>query len=184
MTLLPFRPPQPRRPWTWEYRDRQKPDGRDETARHARRRRQSPARRHAREDQLQRTARYPAAGRSRLPAGAQDRRLASRPAKFTPRLAFEDIDFTASRSISKAQISELYGSQWLHDARPVLLIGTHRRRQDVHRPGHRAPCLRLRHVGAVHDAHHLARESGTGPLQRHLPALPRQARQARARRHR
>src|SRR5580700_3804633 len=40
-------------------------------------------------------------------------------AKFTLRPAFEDIDFTASRSISKAQIKELYGLQWLHDARPV-----------------------------------------------------------------
>ena len=44
-------------------------------------------------------------------------------AKFTLRPAFEDIDFTASRSISKAQVKELYGLQWLHDARPVLLIG-------------------------------------------------------------
>lgn len=44
-------------------------------------------------------------------------------AKFTLRPAFEDIDFTASRSITKAQVKELYGLQWLHDARPVLLIG-------------------------------------------------------------
>jgi len=44
-------------------------------------------------------------------------------AKFTLRPAFEDIDFTASRSITKSQIKELYGLQWLHDARPVLLIG-------------------------------------------------------------
>jgi DNA replication protein DnaC len=44
-------------------------------------------------------------------------------AKFTLRPAFEDIDFTASRSISKAQIKELYSLQWLHEARPVLLIG-------------------------------------------------------------
>jgi DNA replication protein DnaC len=44
-------------------------------------------------------------------------------AKFTLRPAFEDIDFTASRSISKTQIKELYSLQWLHDARPVLLIG-------------------------------------------------------------
>jgi DNA replication protein DnaC len=44
-------------------------------------------------------------------------------AKFTLRPAFEDIDFTAGRSISKAQIKELYSLQWLHDARPVLLIG-------------------------------------------------------------
>ncbi len=44
-------------------------------------------------------------------------------AKFTLRPAFEDIDFTASRSITKTQIKELYSLQWLHDARPVLLIG-------------------------------------------------------------
>jgi DNA replication protein DnaC len=44
-------------------------------------------------------------------------------ARFTLRPAFEDIDFTASRSISKAQVKELYSLQWLTDARPVLLIG-------------------------------------------------------------
>jgi DNA replication protein DnaC len=37
--------------------------------------------------------------------------------------AFEDIDCTASRSISKAQIKELYSLQWLSEGRPVLLIG-------------------------------------------------------------
>jgi len=44
-------------------------------------------------------------------------------AKFTLRPGFEDIDFTASRSITKAQIKELYSLHWLNDARPVLLIG-------------------------------------------------------------
>jgi DNA replication protein DnaC len=44
-------------------------------------------------------------------------------AKFTLRAAFEDIDFTANRSISKAQIKELYSLLWLNEARPVLLIG-------------------------------------------------------------
>jgi len=44
-------------------------------------------------------------------------------AKFTLRPAFEDIDFTASRSITKTQIKELYSLQWLNDARPVLLVG-------------------------------------------------------------
>jgi DNA replication protein DnaC len=41
----------------------------------------------------------------------QERKTGSRikAAKFTLRPAFEDIDFTASRSISKAQIKELYG---------------------------------------------------------------------------
>jgi len=44
-------------------------------------------------------------------------------AKFTLRSAFEDIDFTANRSISKAQVKELYSLQWLNEGRPVLLIG-------------------------------------------------------------
>ena len=44
-------------------------------------------------------------------------------AKFTLRSAFEDIDFTASRSLNKTQIKELYSLAWLRDARPVLLIG-------------------------------------------------------------
>ena len=44
-------------------------------------------------------------------------------AKFTMRSAFEDIDFTASRSITKAQIKELYSLQWLNEGRPVLFIG-------------------------------------------------------------
>jgi DNA replication protein DnaC len=44
-------------------------------------------------------------------------------ARFTLRPAFEDIEFTASRSISKAQIKELYSLQWLNEGRPVLLIG-------------------------------------------------------------
>jgi DNA replication protein DnaC len=44
-------------------------------------------------------------------------------ARLNLRPAFEDIDFTASRSISKAQIKELYSLQWLREGRPVLLIG-------------------------------------------------------------
>jgi DNA replication protein DnaC len=44
-------------------------------------------------------------------------------AKFTLRTSFEDIDFTANRSISKSQIKELYSLQWLSEGRPVLLIG-------------------------------------------------------------
>ena len=44
-------------------------------------------------------------------------------ARFTLRPAFQDIDFTASRSITKTQIKELYSLQWLNEARPVLLIG-------------------------------------------------------------
>jgi DNA replication protein DnaC len=44
-------------------------------------------------------------------------------AKFAIRPTFQDFDFTANRSISKAQIKDLYSLQWLTDARPVLLIG-------------------------------------------------------------
>jgi len=44
-------------------------------------------------------------------------------AKFALRPAFEDFDFSASRSITKAQIKELYSLQWLNEGRPVLLIG-------------------------------------------------------------
>jgi DNA replication protein DnaC len=44
-------------------------------------------------------------------------------AKFALRAAFEDIDFTASRSITKTQIKDLYSLQWLNEGRPVLFIG-------------------------------------------------------------
>ena len=44
-------------------------------------------------------------------------------AKFTLKPAFEDIDFTASRSLSKTQIKELYSLNWLQQGRPALLIG-------------------------------------------------------------
>jgi len=55
----------------------------------------------------------------------QERKTGTRikAARFTLRPAFEDIDFTASRSISKAQVKELYSLQWLNEGRPVLLIG-------------------------------------------------------------
>lgn len=44
-------------------------------------------------------------------------------AKFALRPSFEDFDFTANRSITKAQIKDLYSLHWLTEARPVLLIG-------------------------------------------------------------
>jgi DNA replication protein DnaC len=55
----------------------------------------------------------------------QQRKTGSRikAAKFTLRPTFEDFDFTASRSISKAQIKEIYALGWLKDGRPLLLIG-------------------------------------------------------------
>ena len=97
-------------------------------------------------------------------------------AKFTLRPAFEDIDLTAARSISKTQIKELYSLQWLRDARPLLLIGqTGVGKTFIAQAAGLHACLRQ--IRAVHDAHDLARESGAGPQQRRLPALPRQARQ-------
>ena len=55
----------------------------------------------------------------------QERKAVNRikAAKFTVRPAFEDFDFTAKRSITKAQIKEIYTLGWLNDARPLLLIG-------------------------------------------------------------
>lgn len=44
-------------------------------------------------------------------------------AKFTIRPAFEDFDFTANRSISKAQVKDIYSLNWLKEGRPLLLIG-------------------------------------------------------------
>jgi len=44
-------------------------------------------------------------------------------ARFTLQPSFEDFDFTASRSISKAQIKEIYSLSWLKEGRPLLLIG-------------------------------------------------------------
>src|SRR5690606_33873956 len=44
-------------------------------------------------------------------------------ARFTLRPSFEDLDFTASRSISKAQIMEIDSLNWLKDGRPWLRSG-------------------------------------------------------------
>jgi DNA replication protein DnaC len=44
-------------------------------------------------------------------------------AKFALRPSFEDFDLTANRSITKAQIKDLYSLHWLAEARPVRLIG-------------------------------------------------------------
>src|ERR1700677_434231 len=55
----------------------------------------------------------------------QERKTVNRikAAKFTVRPAFEDFDFNAQRSITKAEIKEIYTLGWLNDARPLLLIG-------------------------------------------------------------
>jgi hypothetical protein len=86
-------------------------------------------------------------------------------AKVTLRPAFEDIDFTASRSLSKAQVKELYGMQWLHDARPVLLIGPTGVGKTFLAQA-RPTCLRVRQLGLVHDADLVA-----GKLSSLVPAV-------------
>jgi DNA replication protein DnaC len=44
-------------------------------------------------------------------------------AKFRDRPSFEDFDFTAKRSITRAQIKDIYSLEWLEEARPLMLIG-------------------------------------------------------------
>jgi DNA replication protein DnaC len=44
-------------------------------------------------------------------------------AKFRERPAFEDFDFQAKRSITRAQIKDVYSLDWLEEARPLMLIG-------------------------------------------------------------
>lgn len=44
-------------------------------------------------------------------------------AKFRIRPAFEDFDFTASRSVTKAQVKEIYNLKWIEQGRPLLLVG-------------------------------------------------------------
>ena len=39
------------------------------------------------------------------------------------RASFEDFDFTANRSITKAQVKEIYTLKWVEQGRPLLIIG-------------------------------------------------------------
>ncbi|MGH8540918.1 MAG: IS21-like element helper ATPase IstB [Stenotrophobium sp.] len=59
-------------------------------------------------------------------ADARQQRKTSRlvkAAKFTVKASFEDFDFTAKRSITKAQIKDIHSLDWLRQGRPLLLIG-------------------------------------------------------------
>jgi DNA replication protein DnaC len=59
-------------------------------------------------------------------ADFRDERRSSRrikAAKFKIRAAFEDFDFSAGRSITKAQIKEIYAMKWLEQGRPLVLVG-------------------------------------------------------------
>lgn len=55
----------------------------------------------------------------------QQRKTANRikAARFRDRPAFEDFDFTAKRSLTRAQIKEIQSLDWLADARPLMLLG-------------------------------------------------------------
>jgi DNA replication protein DnaC len=44
-------------------------------------------------------------------------------AKFKIRPSFEDFDFAAKRSITKAQVKEVYNLKWIEQGRPLLLVG-------------------------------------------------------------
>lgn len=52
---------------------------------------------------------------------AQSRIKASKLRKS--KASFEDWDFTHKRSLTKAQLKEIYGLKWLNDGRPFVLIG-------------------------------------------------------------
>lgn len=43
--------------------------------------------------------------------------------KLKQQASFEDFDFQANRSITKAQVKEIYGLKWVEQGRPLLLIG-------------------------------------------------------------
>lgn len=44
-------------------------------------------------------------------------------AKIRRTASFEDYDFTAKRSLTKAQLKEIQSLKWLEDGRPLVLIG-------------------------------------------------------------
>jgi DNA replication protein DnaC len=97
-------------------------------------------------------------------------------AKFALRPAFEDFDFSASRSITKAQIKDLYSLHWLAEARPVLLIGqTGVGKTFIAQAVGLHACASGKSVLYM-TLHHVAGESGAGALGRHVPEVPRQAR--------
>jgi DNA replication protein DnaC len=43
--------------------------------------------------------------------------------KLRSQASFEDFDFTARRSVTKAQIKEIYSLKWLEEGRPLVLVG-------------------------------------------------------------
>lgn len=43
--------------------------------------------------------------------------------KLRHQASFEDYDFSAKRSLTKAQLKEIYGLKWLNEGRPLVLVG-------------------------------------------------------------
>ena len=46
-----------------------------------------------------------------------------RTSKLRQQASFEDYDFTAKRSLTKAQLKEIYSLNWLREGRPLVLVG-------------------------------------------------------------
>lgn len=46
-----------------------------------------------------------------------------RASKLRQQASFEDYDFTAKRSLTKAQLKEIYSLKWLESGRPLILVG-------------------------------------------------------------
>lgn len=46
-----------------------------------------------------------------------------RASKVKHQASFEDYDFTTKRSLTKAQLKEIYSLKWLHEGRPLVLVG-------------------------------------------------------------
>jgi len=108
----------------------------------------------------------------------QERKTVNRikAAKFTVRPAFEDFDFTAKRSITKAEIKEIYTRM----AQRCTFTVTHRRnrcRQDLHRPGGRPARLCQQQIGALHEHHGAPGEPHHRPFERNLLSVSRKTRQ-------
>jgi hypothetical protein len=107
---------------------------------------------------------------------AAQRRLKA--AKLPVRVCLDDFDYTAHRSITKTQIREPAESRLAQRGATAAHHRADRRRQVLHRPSDRAAGLSARPLRPLHERHHLARELSSRSLQRYVPAVPRQARQA------
>ncbi len=81
------------------------------------------------------------------------RRLETRikTSKLKRESSFEDFDSTAKRSLTKAEVREIYNLKWLDEGRPLVLVG------------------QTGENGALPLAHPLARAGGARTRNGHLP---------------